>query len=130
LEYRAGFTHPASASPGLGYALQLGWLPDTIAGQTADMLTLSLDAFGSVISDPAGVNAGNLSVALILGTWNGVLGVGLGVDVWGAAGGLVGGFSAANNLYPVLCLHIPMGFAGGATQGGEAKPRSFGEIDL
>jgi hypothetical protein len=108
LELRDGYTHPIQMSPGLGYQLNLSWFPEEILNQRFDMLSVSAVALGSALSSPAGIETGDLSAGLMLGTMNGTISIGGGVDLFGPNGGVVSGFKASNNLFGMVVFSLPI----------------------
>lgn len=112
LEIRTGYTHPVQVAPGLGYQLNLGWLQREFLGESWDLVDLSFDLYGNVVSNPGGAQATALSASVLVCTLNAVFCLGVGTDLLGANGGaLTGGWQAKNNLYPVLSFSIPVEWA-------------------
>jgi len=109
LEVRSGYTHPVQVAPGLGYQLNLGWLQTEFLGESWDLIDLSFDLYGNVLSNPNGDQATALSISALVCTLNAVFCLGVGTDLLGANGSaLTGGWTAKNNLFPVLSFSIPV----------------------
>ena len=108
LEYRTGYVHPVTVAPGLGYQLNIGLFQREIFGESWDLLDFSFDLFGTAISNPQGAQAGDLSVSALICTLNSVFCLGVGTDIAGPNGGIVSGWTAKNNLFPVLSFSIPI----------------------
>lgn len=100
LEVQSDKLHPVVFAPGLGVDAAVGLFQFEALGKGWDALDLSVQLFGNA--------PGALQAALIVGTLNNLIGIGVAVPllVTDGSGALQGSFT----VYPVLSLSIPIAF--------------------
>jgi hypothetical protein len=88
MEVRPGYDHPVQVAAGVGYQLSLGFFQSTnlIRGAEVDLLDVGFSLYGSATSTPAGAISGNLGFALLVGTLNEVVAIGVGEDMLSSNG--------------------------------------------